>query len=147
MLEEMVLGDLLGPAGGPDEELTEGNVHDRYLVGVMAPRPLAQPAPAKPEEDEEDEDTPLIPDELSAGGADSLDDGTTEKDIPVAQAHLPSSFGMTFCVDKSATALRVEARWGQYKRETREDQIDQRSGRPRRVWRRYQRGGQVTVRL
>ena len=29
MLEEMVLGDLLGPAGGPDEELTEGNVHDR----------------------------------------------------------------------------------------------------------------------
>src|SRR5262249_22684446 len=45
MLEEMVLGALLGPAGGPDEELTEGNVHDRYLVGVLAPRPLAQPAP------------------------------------------------------------------------------------------------------
>src|SRR5262245_34651595 len=103
LLEEMVRNDLLGPAGGPDEELTEGNVHDRYLVGVMAPRPLAQPpATAKTEEDEEDEETPLIPDELSAGGADTIDDGTTEKDMPIAQAHLPSSFGMTFCVDKSA---------------------------------------------
>ena len=30
---------LLGPAGGPDEELTERNVRDRYLVGVLAPRP------------------------------------------------------------------------------------------------------------
>ena len=67
---------------------------------------------------------PLIPDELSEGGADTVDDGTTDKDVPVVQAHLPSSFGMTFCVDKSATVLKVEARWGQYKREKKEDQID-----------------------
>ena len=33
----MVLGDLLGPAGGEDEELTERTVRDRYLVGVLAP--------------------------------------------------------------------------------------------------------------
>src|SRR6516164_7119528 len=147
MLEEMVLGDLLGPAGGPDEELTEGNVHDRYLVGVLAPRPQAQPAPAGAEDDEEDEETPLIPDELSEGGADTLDDGTTDKDTPVVQGRLPSSFGMTFCVDKSASVLLVEARWGQYKRETKPDQIDQRTGRPKRVWKRYQRGGPIKVRL
>ena len=36
-LEAMVLGDLLGPAGGQDEELTERTVRDRYLVGVLAP--------------------------------------------------------------------------------------------------------------
>ena len=59
MLEEMVLGDLLGPAGGPDEELTERNVHDRYLVGVLAPRrqqdlfDRSGPASATPDEDEE----------------------------------------------------------------------------------------------
>lgn len=35
-LETMVLGDLLGPAGGESEELTERNVRDRYLVGVLA---------------------------------------------------------------------------------------------------------------
>src|SRR5258708_3367874 len=39
LLEEMVVGDLLGPAGGESEELTERNVRDRYLVGVLAPRP------------------------------------------------------------------------------------------------------------
>src|SRR5262245_59326246 len=82
-LEEMVLNDLLGPAGGADEELTQGNVHDRYLVGVLAPRPLVQPAPAKAEGDEDDEEVPLIPDELSEGGADAADDGTTDKDTPV----------------------------------------------------------------
>src|SRR5262249_21619068 len=114
MLEEMVLGDLLGPAGGPDEELTEGNVHDRYLVGVLAPRPQAQSAPAKPGEDGEDEEIPLIPDELSEGGADTVDDGTTDRDIPVVQGRLPSSFGLTFCVDKSVSVLLVEARRGQY---------------------------------
>ena len=36
-LEAMVLGDLLGPAGGESEELTERTVRDRYLVGVLAP--------------------------------------------------------------------------------------------------------------
>ena len=53
MLEAMVVG-LLGPAGGPDEELTERNVRDRYLLGVLAPLPLAQPqTPAKPGKDED----------------------------------------------------------------------------------------------
>src|SRR5262249_18655975 len=147
MLEEMVLGDLLGPAGGPDEELTEGNVHDRYLVGVLAPRPLAQPAPARAEDEEDDEEIPLLPDELSEGGADTPDDGTTDKDTPVVQGRLPSSFGMTFCVDRSVAVLLVEARWGQYRRETKPDQIDQRTGRPKRVWKRYQRGGAIQVPL
>ncbi len=36
-LEAMVLGDLLGLAGGESEELTERTVRDRYLVGVWAP--------------------------------------------------------------------------------------------------------------
>src|SRR5436309_15050302 len=107
MLEEMVGGDLLGPAGGEAEELTERNVRDRYLVGVLAPRPQPQPVPAKVEE-EDDEETPALPDELSEGGADTVDDGTTDKDVPMVQAHLPSSFGLTFCVDKSAKALKVE---------------------------------------
>src|SRR3954447_15795898 len=87
MLQEMVVGDLLGPAGGPDEELTERNVRDRYLVGVLAPRPQAQQPVASPGresgEEEDDEETPLLPDELSEGGADTVDDGTTDKDVPI----------------------------------------------------------------
>src|SRR5207253_111626 len=99
MLEAMVVGDLLSPAGGPEEELTKRNVRDRYLVGVLAPRPQPQPVPAKPEE-EDDEETPLLPDELSEGGADTVEVGTTDKDVSIVKAHLPSSFGLTFCVDK-----------------------------------------------
>jgi len=146
-LEEMVIADLLGPAAGPDEEIDERNVRDRYLVGVLAPRPQPQTPQAKPEEDDEDEEIPLIPDELSEGGADTADDGTTDKDVQIVKAHLPSSFGMSFCVDKSAMSLKVEARWGQYKREKKEDQIDARTGRPKRIWKRSQRGGQITVKL
>jgi hypothetical protein len=36
-LEAMVVGDLLGPAGGESEGLTERTVRDRYIVGVLAP--------------------------------------------------------------------------------------------------------------
>lgn len=50
-LEAMVLGDLLGPAGGESEELTERTVRDRYLVGVLAPSRSAG-AGAKPAVDE-----------------------------------------------------------------------------------------------
>jgi len=85
----MVLGDLLGPAAGETEELTERSVRDRYLVGVLAPsRAASTPATtaSKTADDDADEDDelPLIPDELPAGGSDSTDDGKTDADIPLA---------------------------------------------------------------
>ena len=64
MLEEMVAKDLLGPAGGESEELTERNVRDRYLVGVLAPRRKAAGGPPSAPPEEGDEDLPLIPDEV-----------------------------------------------------------------------------------
>src|SRR3954469_13252670 len=135
-LEAMVLGDLLGPAGGQDEELTERTVRDRYLVGVLAPSRSGATAPRPTAEDDEDEDTPLIPDELSEGGSDTADDGKADADTPVTVAHLPSSMGMTFCVDAEAKAIKVSASWGQYKREKREDQTDHK-GKTLLVWKRY----------
>src|SRR5215204_1401422 len=82
-LFEMVVNDLLGPAGGPEEEITERNVHDRYLVGVLAPRRGADArlldtgrSYSRAADGNEDEDTPAIPDELAEGGNDSVDDGT-----------------------------------------------------------------------
>jgi hypothetical protein len=36
-LEQMVLKDLLGPVGGPEEEIDEPSVRDRYLVGMLRP--------------------------------------------------------------------------------------------------------------
>jgi hypothetical protein len=147
MLEQMVLNDLLGPAGGSDEEIDERNVRDRYLVGVLAPRGLGAAAPAPTQPDEEDEETPAIPDGLAEGGSDSPDDGTTDQDVPVTQALYPSSCGMTFCVDLTAEHLHVEATWGNYKREKKEDQVNERTGRPKRVWKRYPRSGGTTITL
>ena len=37
-LEALVMADLLGPAGGPDEEVMEDRVRERYLVGMLAPK-------------------------------------------------------------------------------------------------------------
>jgi len=104
-LEAMVLGDLLGPAGGENEELTERTVRDRYIVGVLAPSWAGSPSDTATDED--DEDTPLFPDSLAEGGSDTADDGTTDQDVPVAAGHLPSSMGMTFCVDADTKAIRV----------------------------------------
>ncbi len=152
-LEAMVLGDLLGPAAGENEELTERTVRDRYLVGVLAPSrgtiassSASAPAPSPTPVDDEDDDIPSIPDELSAGGSDTADDGTTDADVPVVQAHLPSSFGMSFCVGADAQAIEVTAAWGQYKREKREDQTDHK-GNPLRVWKRYPRRGSFKLPL
>lgn len=145
-LEAMVLGDLLGPAGGESEELTERTVRDRYLVGVLAPSRSAGAAAKSAVNEEEDEEIPVIPDELSEGGSDTADDGTTDVDTPVATAYLPSSFGMSFCVDSDAKTIRVSGSWGQYKREKREDQVDH-HGKTLKIWKRYTRGGNVEVPL
>lgn len=149
-LETMVLGDLLGPSGGPDEELTERNVRDRYIVGVLAPSRSSEEKErsedALAEEDEVDE-VPLIPDELAEGGKDSADDGTTDRDTPVPSGHLPSSLGMTFCVDANASSLTISAKWGQYKRDKREGEVHGVAVQIVRVWKRYSRGGSVQLAL
>jgi hypothetical protein len=145
-LEEMLVGDLLGPAGGLNEELTERKVRDRYVIGVLSPsRGNAEAAVV--EQEEEDEDTPLIPDELAEGGRDTADDGATDRDVPAASSRLPSTIGMTFCVDSEATKIKVTTSWGNYLRESREDRIDERTGRPILLWRRYPRGGANEVPL
>jgi hypothetical protein len=157
-LIELVMNDLLGPAGGEREEIAERNVRDRYLVGVLAPPKAGfssqdvRPAPGASadldddDQDDDGDDSPAIPDELAAGGNDTLDDGTTDQDAPVSQAHFPSSIGLTFSVASGTPAITVEARWGQYLKETKEEQTDSK-GRPLRVWRRFPRGGTVDIPL
>ena len=47
-LTDMVVRDLLGPAGGPDEELNqyEDHAYQRYLVGMLAPKDEVKLTPA-----------------------------------------------------------------------------------------------------
>jgi len=37
-MHQMVVNDILGPAGGENEELDEESVRSRYIVGLLAPR-------------------------------------------------------------------------------------------------------------
>src|SRR3954471_24746832 len=38
LLQKAVLGDLLGPANGPEEVVDDGTVRDRYLIGRLGPQ-------------------------------------------------------------------------------------------------------------
>src|SRR6266542_3315679 len=44
-LEDMILGELLGPAGGSEEEVNERHIYERYLVGMLAPLNNSYEAP------------------------------------------------------------------------------------------------------
>src|SRR5580658_10817298 len=88
---DLVCRDLLGPAGGEREGITEQNVRDRYLVGLLAP--LKQ----------SDEPTREQLDELAEDGDDSPEEGSPEPATPAFRSLMPSSFGMSFSLDPAAT--------------------------------------------
>jgi hypothetical protein len=123
-LERMVLNDLLGPVGGPEEEIGEVSVRDRYLVGVLAPK--------------RQELSPEEFDDLPQGGSGSVEDGKAEGSSPAAKTMFPSSFGMTFCVGLDAKTLQITARWGHYHRD-RSEHLTSSSGEKKIVWKRSQR--------
>jgi len=125
-LEEMVLRDLLGPAGGPDEELEDDRVHDRYLVGMLAPNKLQ----TMPEEQ----------DELGIAEAGGPEEGKVDVGASQQASLSPSSLGMSFRVDQEASSLLVTVRWGHYQKAD-SQVITTTRGAPKRVWRRTQRGG------
>jgi hypothetical protein len=149
-LESMVLKELLGP-GSEQEEIIE-SPGTRYFVGVLAPRKRSRgrdhtaPAPATPPpqadgEEEETNDDILDGDELALGGRDSVQDGTTDLAPAQDKALIPSSFGMTFSVDLEAKELKVTAAWGQYLKQPSEYLISEKTGNPRRIWKRHPRCG------
>ncbi len=123
-LERVVLHDLLGPAGGLDEEIAENAVRDRYLVGMLAPRGEQ----LEPEED----------DELAVTAAGTAEDGQADVNTTATRSMSPSSFGMTFTVTGDVADIVVTARWGRYHKERSETLVTPKTGAPKMVWRREQ---------
>jgi len=124
-LEDMLIKDLLGPAGGEYEEIEEDrHVGDRYLVGMLAPKRQTLP----PEQN----------DELALGIKGSSQDGQADVGAPgsAIPSLCPSSIGMTFSVDASAPGIRVTAKWGFYERVKSETAINPKTGGPAMVWKR-----------
>ena len=145
-LEQAVLADLLGPAGGEYEEVDEARVSDRYLVGLLAPlhrrNGSTQPDDQLEQLDElaaktgtVDQSTEQL-DELAVGGTSTIEDGTTETTAPVIETMFPSSMGMSFCVSGTAKAIMIKVAWGQYDR-AHSEYLQTKTGAPKTVWRRY----------
>jgi len=120
-LQDMVRKDLLGPAGGPYEEVDERNVRGRYILGLLAPKGQS----ILPDEQ----------DELAVDGAGDDQDGKTEVALPQTASMLPSSIGLTFSLEGTAESIEVTARWGRYQRVRSQTLVDDK-GEPRLVWKR-----------
>lgn len=125
-LTEMVVKDLLGPAGGPDEELDqrEDRASGRYLIGVLAPK-----------------STRVEPEEQDALGTAEQDDsevGPTDVSTPPTDTFFPSSMGLSFLVDSAAKAVLVKTEWGRYRRMKSTTQINKKTGAEATVWKRDQ---------
>ena len=130
LLQLAVMDDLLGPANGPHEQIVDMGVRDRYLVGKLAPReddsggieglegPLATEAEEEPEDLEvhHGRHEPGAEFDSTTGRVDAEADSADEIDASSNQSLIPSSFGMTFCVDGDVPRIEVEAKWGQYVR-------------------------------
>ncbi|MDP9312271.1 MAG: hypothetical protein M3R24_15530 [Chloroflexota bacterium] len=130
-LEHLVLADLLGPAGGEEEELTDRNVRDRYLVGMLAPRRQG-----------------LVQeelDDLNVTGEDAPDDGPADLGTTQAASMFPSSFGFTCTVDSATQVLRIEAHWGRYTRVKSETLTTAQTDKPLTVWKRQPMGGKLPL--
>ena len=94
-----VVDDLVGPAAGPDEELSDPPI-TRYAMGVLFPKDAGAADPAEAHDEAETE------------GDESADPAVSWSNV-----RYPSSFGLTFAADPTATAsLRVGIEAARYRR-------------------------------
>jgi hypothetical protein len=159
LLQLAVVDDLLGPAGGPHERIVDMGVRDRYLVGKLAPcqdtkggiegleGPLA-------EDEVEEPIDPIVPGQhepgaefgTATGQVEPESDSTDEIEAASNQSLVPSSFGMTFCVDGDVERIEIEARWGSYERVPNEEyELTRPNGLKAKVWQRIPCGGKLVL--
>jgi len=161
LLQLAVVDDLLGPAGGPHERIVDMSVRDRYLVGKLAPREATPcgieglEGPLAEEEVEEPTD-PIVPGQhepgaefgTATGRVEPESDASDEIDAASNQSLVPSSFGMTFCVDGEVERIEIEARWGRYERVPNDEhEIVRKDGSKAKVWQRIPCGGKLVLPL
>jgi hypothetical protein len=125
-LQQLVVADLLGPLGGPDEEFGDERPTDRYLLGRLAPDGTVI------EPDNQDE-TP------EADGAEP-GEGQPEPSAPNITSLAPSALGCTVYVTGHTTELTATAGWAWYDRVVAD--ADTGTGR---VWRRQPVRGAAAI--
>lgn len=142
--QQLVVGDIRGPAFGPDEVLPSNPyVRDRYLVGMLAPAEVR-----------------VMPSQMDdAGNVGDESHGEVSSNERVASVgFFPSSLGLSFAIDGSATSLEVRSEWGNYRKERRLRKdleghpgfhIDKRDAEKEKlsVWQRYLRSASISIPL
>lgn len=125
--EQLIVDDLLGPAGGPEEALpTQPVPRDRYLVGLLAPKASY-----------------VSPSRFDAATAAEPSGGTSEDHVASPPQLVPSALGLTFAVSAETKALAIDAGWGHYVRMTVQGDLE----KPERIWQRSQCGGSIRFTL
>jgi len=168
LLQLAVMDDLLGPAGGPLERIVDMGVRDRYLVGKLAPREAAQggieglDGPLANDDAEEPTEAkapgrhePGAEFGTATGRVEPESDSADEIDAASNQSLVPSSLGMTFCVDGDADRIEIEARWGRYERSDEHEIFRTRKNKETgtevqtkaKVWQRIPCGGKIVLPL
>ncbi|MBG0816937.1 helicase-related protein [Planomonospora sp. ID82291] len=139
--QELVARDLLGPWDGESEELPHHVMgpRDRYLVGMLGPKPSPKLAV-----DDADE----VPDtELGVEG-DAEDGELADRPTPQNLGRLwASSMGLSFAVPGDVDALEVTAAWGRYTPGSKQVEDAKGKARTRTVWTREQMNQYRVVRL
>ena len=129
--------DLLGPWGGPEEELGRERPGSRYLVGQLGPTPLqGREGPTGGDD----------PDELDDGAHQTGD--TQDAELPDRQPLeagrlWASSMGLSFKTAPEVEAIHVACSWGRYRKTSAADE----DGKEHRVWKRTPAGAAKEVAL
>lgn len=169
LLQLAVMDDLLGPANGPNEQIVDMSVRDRYLVGKLAPMesdrggieglegPLVQESEGEPDDllVHEGRHDPGAEFDSTTGKVDAESEASDEIDSTSNQSLVPSSFGITFCVDGDVERIEVDARWGRYERvydhEITKTRVNKETGKEEKVkakvWQRIPCGGKFVLDL
>lgn len=117
-LVDILERELVGPSGGDEELLPESPV-TKYMLGKLAPRPLAERALVADDEIELEEEAPRpqkgdeerVAD--SGTGGDTGDDGID--DAPLQRGStVPASMGLRFQLPADVGSVRVIAEWARY---------------------------------
>tara|TARA_R110001583_G_scaffold149227_1_gene301143 strand:+ start:8389 stop:12432 length:4044 start_codon:yes stop_codon:yes gene_type:complete len=165
LLQLAVKDDLLGPANGPNEQIFDMSVRDRYLVGRLAPLDATEKGGEFGIDGSGDEDE--VPEDLvvkaqagkvdsSANGVKPEPDATEEVDAASNQSLIPSSMGFTFCVSGDEKIIELQASWGRYERFYEHDMYkthkdpetgEESQGAKVKIWQRIPCGGSFNLLL
>lgn len=164
LLQLAVTDDLLGPANGPLEQIFDMSVRDRYLVGRLAPQDSCDKGDDYGVDGSaDDEGEPELVVKAQEGKVDSPTanvkpehEASEEVDAASNQSLIPSSIGLTFCVDGDIKSIAIDAQWGRYERFYDHDMYkmikdpdtgEVKQGQKVKVWQRIPCGGSIHLSL